>query len=335
MPVLTDEEKADLRVESFIFHAVHHGHTEPTLHDAVPIGGFEGFFVERVIDTLKGNRYVFDPSSTTLRALRGIEADPGSFVETSKELARQFHRTRDQEKHDGRFKRGILLVTGLRAGNRRFHSLIKYDHGERVIDVIERGVGAALEEVLNPLTENKKALQKSALIELEADSGKLVVIDHSKRSGITDFFRDFLGVQRALGEAEMTKAVEKSVRKTVLAHAVELPPEIASQWKQRLVDIAIQRREFDPNQYFSDLFGAHETKAMRDTWQAQLAANGIEGEVFSFDPESLPDIGLKRYKTAENINIIVPAGAHDRFGWDKLDDGSIVITIRTSSLTER
>ena len=335
MPVLSDEDKAALRVESFIFHAVHHGHAEPTLHDEVPIGRLAGFFIERVIDTLKGNRYVFDDGSTTLRALQGIEADPGAFVETSKELARQFHRTEGRERHDGRFKRGILMVTCLRAGDRRFHSLIKYDHSERVIDIIERGLGADLEEVPNPLTENKKALQKSALIELDADGGKLVVIDQSKRSGITDFFRDFLGVRRALGEDEMTKAVEKCVRRTVLAHSADLPPEITSQWKQRLTDIAARRRDFDADQCFGDLFGAHETPAMRDPWVSQLAANGIEGEAFGFDPDSLPDTGPKRYRTAENIDIVVPPGARDRFDWEKQDDGSVLITIRASSLAER
>ncbi len=335
MPVLSDAEKASLRVESFIFHTVHHGQAEPTLHDEVLIGRHAGFFVDRVIDTLNGNRYVFDAGSTTLRALRGIEADAGTFVEMSKELARQFHRTEGRERHDGRFKRGILMVAGLRAGGRRFHSLIKYDYGERVIDIIERGVGADLEEVMNPLTENKKALQKSALIELDDEGGKLVVIDHSKRSGITDFFRDFLGVKRALGEDEMTKAVEKCVRKTVLIHSADLPPEITSQWKQRLSVIAVRRRDFDADQCFGDLFGAHETQAMRDTWVSQLAANGIEGEAFGFDSASLLNTGPKRYRTAENIDIVVPAGARDRFNWHEQDDGSILITIHASALAER
>ncbi|AWN34394.1 nucleoid-associated protein [Methylobacterium radiodurans] len=335
MRVLTDEEKAALRVESFIFHAVHHGQPEPTLHDGVSIGGFAEFFIERVVETLRGNRFTFDTGSTTLRALRGIEADPATFVEASKDLARRLHRTEGHEMPDGRFKRGILMVTVLSAGPRRFHSLIKYDHGERVIDIVERGSAAVLEEVVNPLTQNRKALQKSALIELDDAGGQLVVVDHSKRSGITDFFRGFLGVRRAQAEADLTKAVERSLRKTVQTHAAELPPEIGSQWRQRLRDIAARRREFEPDQFFGDLFGANDTAALRATWRGQLAANEIDGEQFTFDPDALPDTGPTRYRTAENIDITVPAAARDRFNWERQADGSVVITIRAGALTQR
>jgi hypothetical protein len=335
MRLLTDEERAALHVESFIFHAVHYGQPEPTYYDGVSIGEFAGFFVERVVETLRGNRFVFDRGSTTLGALRGIETDPATFVEASKELARRLHRAEDHEMPDRRFKRGILMVTGLRAGTRRFHSLIKYDHGERVIDIVASGSAAVLEEVVNPLTQNRKALQKSALIELDDDGGKLVVVDHSKRAGITDFFRDFLGVRRAYAEADLTKAVEKSLRKTVQTHAADLPPEIGSQWRQRLRDVATRRGDFEPDQFFGDLFGANDTPALRATWQEQLAANEIEGEEFRFDPDALPDTGPTKYRTAENIDISVPAAARDRFSWERQRDGSVVITIRTGALTER
>ncbi|MCJ2119997.1 nucleoid-associated protein [Methylobacterium sp. J-001] len=335
MPVLTDEEKATLRVEHFIFHSVHHGKPDPTLRNRVHIGKFEPFFVARVIDTLKGNRFVFDTASPTLAALRGAEEDPTTFVEMSKELARQFHREDDQTKHDGRFKRGILMVAILRAGDRRFHSLIKFDHGGQVIDIVEEDADATLAEVLNPLTENKKALQKSALIELDADGGRLVVIDHSKRSGITDFFQEFLGAQRAKEAPELTDAVVRGVLATVRAHATELPPQVCAQWRERLTDIALRRQEFDADQVFSDLFGAGGTEAVRSTWDAQLAANDVEGEGFSFDHGSLPSTGPRKYRTAENIEITVPPGAKDTFVWDEQDDGSVIVTIRTSSLVAR
>ena len=335
MPVLSEEEKSALRVENFIFHAVHHGEVEPTLHDAVPLGPFEEFFVKRVLDTVKGNRFVFTPGSSTMTALRGIEEDPGSFVETSKRLARQFHRADDRDRHDGRFKRGILMVTSLSSGTRRFHSLIKLDHFERVLDIVDQDAGATLAEVRNPVSENKKALQKSALIELDGEGGNLVVIDHGKRSGITDFFQGFLGVARAREASELTAAVAKTVLKTVQAHAGELPPEMATQWRQRLADVAVRRLECDTDQVFADLFGAGGSEAVRATWDAQLEAHGVAGEGFLFDHAKLPAGGPKKYRTAENIEINVPPGALDTFSWDPQPDGSIVITIRTGTLTER
>jgi hypothetical protein len=184
MPVLTVAEREALRVENFIFHAVHHGRPGPTLFDEVPIGDFEAFFVGRVIDTLKGNRFTFEERSTTLEGLRTIDVDPTKFVAVSKALAIAFH------DDDGRFKPGILIVLSLVTNGRRLYSLIKYDYGDRVLGVVEQDAVAILTAVAKPLTENKKSLQKSALIELGEAGGELVVIDHSKRSGITAFLKN-------------------------------------------------------------------------------------------------------------------------------------------------
>ncbi|MGU3421198.1 hypothetical protein [Methylobacterium sp. D54C] len=328
MPLLTDAERAALRVENFIFHVVHHGEAEPVLFDSTPIGEFEPFFIGRVIETLRGNRFVFEAASATLVELRGAEAGPGAFVEASKALARQFH------KDDGRFRRGILMVTTLATGPRKLYSLIKYDH-ERVIafDVVD--AGAALRAVVTGLTESAKALQKSALIELDADGGSLVVLDRSKPTGITDFFRDFLGVRRLHGEAELTQAVTRTLVRTVRAHAEELPAEITAQVKQRLVRIAEGRPDFDADRFFGDYFGVHGTDAVRATFDRHLAGQGFDGEGFTFEATALPTDGPRKYRTKEGVNIVVPEAARDTLSIETQPDGSTLVTIRTGHVTER
>lgn len=328
MPLLTEDEKAALRVESFIFHVVHHGEAEPVLFDRTPIGEFEPFFVGRVVETLRGNRFVFEPGSTTLQELRAAEAGPEAFIEASKQLARQFH------KDDGRFRRGILMVTTLVTGPRKLFSLIKYDH-ERVIAFDHVNTGAALRAVVTGLTESTKALQKSALVELDADGGRLVVVDRSKRTGITDFFRDFLDVRRLHSEAELTSAVVRTLVKTVQEHADELPTEITSQAKQRLVRIAEGRQDFDAEQFFGDYFGVHGTEAVRSTFDRTLDRQGFDGEGFTFDQAALPTTGPRRYRTREGVNIVVPEGAQDTVSIDPQPDGSTLVSIRTGHVTER
>ncbi len=328
MPLLTDAERGDLRVESFIFHVVHHGAEEPVLFDQTPIGEFEPFFIGRVVETLRGNRFVFEDGSEALRELRTAEAGPDAFVAASKELARQFH------KDDGRFRRGILMVTTLVTGARKFYSLIKYDH-ERVVafDVVD--ANAALRAVVTGLTESPKALQKSALIELDDDGGRLVVLDRSKRTGITDFFRDFLGVRRLHGEAELTNAVTRTLVRTVRDHAADLPTEITAQVKQRLVRIADGRPDFDADQFFGDYFGVHGTEAVRTTFDRHLVGQGFDGEGFTFDRASLPNDGPRKYRTKEGVNIVVPEAARDTVSIDPQPDGSTLVTIRTGHVTER
>lgn len=331
MTALTDAERDALRVEKLIFHAVHHGGDEPTLFDEIAMAEpkHEEFFRGHVIGTLKGNRFEFAPGSPTLEVLRGVEDDPESFVDASKRLARDFHRL------DGRFKRGVLIVTSLVTGPRRLHSLIKLDYEDGMLTFAEHNAKASITDVLKPLSRSPKAIQKSALIELDGAGGNLVVIDHSQRSGITEFFQGFLGVRRKLAAPEMTKAVTRTLIRTVQNHIGELPPEITARVKPRLVEIAAKQPDFDPDRFFGDFFGAHGLPEVRGSYDRELARNGLDGEAFTFDAPSLPADGPRRFRTKEGITIHVPEGARDTFAIDPQPDGSILVTIRSTEVGER
>ena len=328
MPHLSLDDRAALEVEDFIFHVVHHGKDDPILLDSTPIGQFEEFFVGRIADTLRGNRYVFDEGSATLASLLKMRDSVGAFVEASKDLARAFH------KNDGRFLRGILIVTTLRSGTRRFVSLIKYDHEPMVaFDVVDRT--AALRAVVTGLTESPKAIQKSALVELVGDGGTLVVLDRGKRTGITDFFRDFLGVDRVHDETEMTDLIARALLRTVKENAAALPTEITANVKRRLVEVAERRGDFEADDFFVDFFGAHGSDAVRESYAQALEAVGLTGEAFTFDRAALPREVTSRYRTQEGVNIVVPPGAQGTV--DIVDDpeGGRVITIRTAHVFEK
>ena len=91
MALLSDEEISLLAIDKFIFHVVHHGGDQPVLFGETPIGDFEPFFLARVRETLRGNRFVFLDGSVTRAALKQVVDDPNRFVEVSKTLALAFH----------------------------------------------------------------------------------------------------------------------------------------------------------------------------------------------------------------------------------------------------
>jgi len=328
MPNLNKEEIRDLTITDFIFHVVHHGEPAPILLDQVPIGPFHDFFVDRVADTLKGNRYSFTPQSLTLAELTAVQTNPKKFVKASKTLAIQIH-SRDQ-----RVKRGVLIVMMLTSGARKFFSLIKYDH-ERVISFTVTDAQAILQDVVNSFTESPKSLQKSALIELSDTTGELAVIDRNMRSGISTFFEDFLGVQRTRLESDLTAEVVKAVLKTVQLHQAELPNEITTRVSPRVRTIATKRKIFDVDEFFSDFFGAEGSDAIRRTFEEQLEKRQLSGETFNYDEKSLPEDAPRRFKTAEGITLMVPELAKGTFKIEQTKDGFQTITIKTPRVVEQ
>ncbi|MBY5891714.1 nucleoid-associated protein [Rhizobium leguminosarum] len=327
MPSLTKEEIEKLEITNFIFHVVHHGAAEPILLKQVPIGEFERFFLDRISDTLAGNRYVFLPDSVTRANLAAVAGPPDQFVDVSQLLAKRLH------SEDDRIKRGVFIMIALRTGNRQLYSLIKYDH-EKVVAFDLGDAVATLRDVVNSFTESPKALQKSALIELTKDGGELAIIDRNSRVGISDFFEKFLGVKRRHTETEITSEILDSTLKTVQQHQLELPPEITSRVKPRLLEIAEKRGSFEAEEFLSDFFGAHGSVEVKATFYKELERREIAGEAFNYDLDALPAGGPRKYVTNEGIRLVIPQSALSTFSQTS-KDGWTTIIIRTRRVTEQ
>ncbi len=311
---LTAEEIAVLRIDNFIFHVVHHGEEEPILLDETPIGTFERFFLDRVKETLRGNRFEFLEGSATLISLKKATAVPDRFVDQSKVLARNFH-----SRHDKQIKAGVLIVMRLSTGSRRLYSLIKYDHEETLAYDLVNDTQGILKEIANSFTKSAEALHKSALIELSGTGGELVVIDRTVRHDITAFFKGFLNCKRKFTSTEMTKQVETIVVSTVKAHQNDLPGEITQAVRERFYECVKRRDAFDAGQFFSEYFGAHGNASVRKTFDRLVESNGIAGELFTFDRSVVRRPGPKKYKTAEGVKIEIPEQALETFSKSSSD----------------
>jgi hypothetical protein len=191
-----------------------------------------------------------------------------------------------------------------------------------------------LKAVANSFTETPEALQKSALVELNGQGGDLVVIDRSKRSGITGVFQEFLGVRRKHSDAEMTANLEKAVLSVVKAHRDELPLEITSRVKDRLLDTAERKPEFDAGAFFQSFFGPYGSEGVRASFEDQLDKAELRGESFSYDRSALPRSGQRTYRTNEGVKVTVPEGAADTISFREAADGTTEVTIRTRRVYE-
>lgn len=327
MATLTNDEIEAIKIENFIFHVVHHGEDDPILFDSAPLGTFEQFFIDRIKETLKGNKFLFKAASQVKEKLESWERDELSFVDVSKRLAIQFHRVGDK-----RMKTGVLIVIGLKSYDRKLYSLIKYD-SEKVVTFIRDGAKAVLQAVTNNFTESPKALQKSALIDLEGGEAEVVIIDRMSRTGISDFYKDFLGVERLRNPKEMTADLVKVVVRTVKAHCETLPATLTSKVSERIVEVAKARKEYEAESFIIDFFGVNATDEIRKTFESELEKLALAGEAFEYDENELPQSEDKKWQTLEGIKITMPAKAKGKLTVT-YDENETIITVRTRRLQE-
>lgn len=331
MAFITEEQNREMQIEKFIFHVVHHGEDEPILLDETPMGSFQNFFLGRVREVLKGNRFLFINESSTEREIRTVASDLDNFVEVSKNLARDFHRF-----GDSRVKPGVLIFMVIRALDEKLYSLIKYDHEEVLTYRVEDDRRAILESVTNSLTKSTKSLHKSGLIRLhDGSGGSLIVVDRKVAQDISEFFKSFLNVRRKYNSADMTKTIQNLTIRTAQDHRVDLPDEITRRIRQKAYDTICQMDAFNSVQFFDMVFGAHGTDEIRSTFNSHLEKNDLDGEIFQFDNDAVERPRKRKYKTSEGVKIEYSDSADDTVDIDRDEErGKTRITITTNKLSE-
>lgn len=334
MAILTHAQASSLKIDAFIFHVVHHGQDEPILLEETPIGTFDDFFLERVKDTLKGNRFSFVSESATRQILQEVDDHPNRFVDCSKRLARDFHSRRDK-----RIKPGVLILMRLSAQSAKFHSLIKYDHEQVLTYTLQNsaaGQKAILQQIANSFTKSPDSLHKSALVKLTKSGGDLVVVDRTVRADITEFFRGFLDVKRTYDAQQLTEQVVELAISAIKAHKNVLPPAITMRGRQLAYDAIQSRENFSEDQFFSDIFGTHGSDAIRETFDALLEKHDIAGESFKFKKDAVAAPRPRKFETEEGVSITVRESALDTYEIKppKSDEMRTTIIIKTKRLTQ-
>lgn len=314
-----------IKIKRFIFHVVHHGADEPILLDETPLGKHERFFAERIMETIEGNRFLFNQGSLVQEKLSEISKNENKFVSLSKEIAIHFHSFENDN-----IKPGVVIIMKIEIESKLYFSIIKYDHEEVIAYKLDTdNKKAILEDVANSFTKSKDSLHKSALIELTNLSGNVLIIDKKVREDISKFFKGFLNIKRQFSNAELTKRIQDITIDVVKKNRDNLPPDFTANIKQRVFEASQGDENYSFQSYYDKIFGLIGDDKLKKSLIRELKKNDLDGEVFAFDKEALKKPGKRKIKTKEGIKIQYDDSSKDRITFYDELDGTKRIEIKT------
>jgi hypothetical protein len=316
-----------LTINRFVFHVVHDG-AAPQLLEEVPVGSYEDFFVDLVVDSTRGSKFYFNDNSQTQELIASILDDENQFQQVSRQLATNFHAAAS-----GSVSAGIFFFMHLKSDSNNYFAMIKYDNQPVLHYSISDAHSVSLDELTNTITRDRRALQKSALICLDNDEFQVLARDRQSSGGdIANFFKGFLNVCRAQDEKTLSRALHQAVVSTVNNHAAELPVDISREASDRFAR-SIEEGARNSDALYKSLFGDECDVSIRDTFDEQLRRRGIEDVPFDLDDESLRK-QRRRYKTSGGITLQMPPDTQDFFEIRDCEDGSVEIVIRSQRVWE-
>ncbi|QHG66417.1 nucleoid-associated protein [Pseudomonas putida] len=217
MSFFSDEEIGSLKITRMILHVVGTKNFEAQPERALEE---EAFFISKIVDMAAAPIFMFKAVSTTRHEIEAIASGATPFVDGAQSLAASFNRA-----HVGGSADGVLLMFELsvKDPNVKIYSLIKYDY-KLALEQNDGAPGNKLRRIVNALVDEKKAIQKTALIRVaNAVADKSVSATDRTKHGVdlADYFTDFLAVAREVSDTELseiTRKVLKAALQTCIEH---------------------------------------------------------------------------------------------------------------------
>ncbi|MCX5579455.1 nucleoid-associated protein [Kaistia terrae] len=341
--MLDDAVLERLRFQRMIFHVVGPKDDDLDLMDEIDATGFESFFLQRVRETNIGNRFDFIGEEQGIKpTLNAMISRPNDFVSLSKQLAESFH---NQHRNVASSK-GAFIIASVTGATYPIFALIKFDDMQvlrfRQEKTPEGRIRAVVSEIGNTFVEDKKAMQKSALIALSDDGGSIAVYDRTNRKDIGQYFKTFLGVKRLYTPTEATTRFKKALEAAFRDSKEFASDETKRSWRQRLRTESEARTSIDPETdlegFGTGVFGSlWQDQRFRSSLDRHLQAQRVSGEVIELDITQIPAPRTRRIKTLEDVLIIYPRSLDDAVNIVDVQrgaDGSATITIRTQRILD-
>jgi hypothetical protein len=345
MGLLDQDVLNGITIQRMIFHVVGPTDEDFQLMDEIDAAGFEDFFLERIRETNVGNRFVFIGAESGVRpSLRTVSEDGDLFVQRTKELTEVFQ---NGHKAAPLSSRGAFIIAQLAGLDTAAFALIKFDD-QKVLRFQQTtksdgGVRAKVTSVNNTFVDDRKAMQKSALIVLTPDGGDLAVYDRANKVNVTEYFKTFLGVKRLWTPTDATERLVQALAASVEVHKATMPEDVRRNWRKNLHTVSLVRETIEPgddlNVFGSQVFGAFWQDAdFRKQVDRSLHLKRISGEVIEIDKQRIKPPPMRRLKTRENVMIIYPRQLDDAgqavVKVDREPDGSATITIKTQGILD-
>ena len=341
--VLTEAEKESFKIEKFIFHIIIQQDPVPIYLDEVVLSeSQELFFKKRFSDISQGTQYVFkekDKSELFQDCTRLIDDPQKNFVDISKKITASFKGHHNKNTNDGVFITALVSV----GEERKLIFLIKLDHRTVYQYKINRN-RALLEEIKNTFVEDKKAIQKAALVDItDYYIWDVLATDRTaanSETGIREYFANFLTVTERETPSKLTENAVKFVNRWAIAHREDIDPaQEVSSYKSRAINYLLTTNKFDSDEFIKTVIMDEDVErrlSLASSLKSYLDEQGLSGQTFVPTKGSLTKTKKKHIRqTAEGIkfewegdplesNLTIPS--------EKSKDGYYHILIKTSDI---
>lgn len=298
-------------VERIIFHIIGPDLKAPTILTEVEDPSTHSeFFIARLIETSQGSNYNFTPASGVKSQIKQALNSHHAFVDCSQILAERFQSLYESDK---RLIPGVLMLLQIKSNEEKYAAIIKYDDikviSYKTQPTDDGKTKPILDYIINTFVQDRKALQKSALIKINGDFGNLICIDRSGRHGdITEKFKSFLDVSRKFTHEALTDRLLNALIDTAKANKDIIPKAIISSLKTAAKEAISSIKKFDPKNpstLLIALFGdLHTNEKILTKFTKELKKQKISNEVIKIPKNHYPKSPKKIRETYEGIKII-------------------------------
>jgi len=308
--VLTQKEKDSFEIEKFIFHIIVQESIVPIFLDEITLDADQvDFFKKRFTEVSEGIQHIFkDSANSNFYSLcASLLEDPDkSFLDVSKKLTTSFKDHHKKNMTDGVFITALVKVEG----ERKLIFLLKLDH-RKVYEYLISGNKALLHEIKQTFVEDRKAIQKSALVDISDHySWDVLATDRTAtgRTAIREYFADFLTVVEKETPSKLTQMALSSVFNWAVTNKKLLDPkqEISS-YKARALAYLVGTPKFKTKS-FIDAIVEDSNESRGDSLKLLLKSHldevGLSGQSFKPAPGSLSGVAKRNVReTAEGVKI--------------------------------
>ncbi|GEP97669.1 nucleoid-associated protein [Chitinophaga cymbidii] len=342
---LSDSEKESFHIEKFIFHIIFaHEHVPTYLEEVSLTSEQEEFFKKRFGEISEGTQFVFKDKENSIlyKNCKAIHDDPdANFIAMSKLITSLFRQHHKKTANDGVFITALVSMKNAQ----KLVFLLKLDH--RIVYQYKTTRNRALlEEIKNTFIEDKKAIQKAALVDI-SDHYKWDVLakDRSAVSmpkPITDYFYNFLEVIERETPGRLTELAVKFTNSWAVQSNAELDPnQDPASYKSRAINYLMAADKFKTTDFINAVINSDDPdderrERLRKSFRDFLGEKGLSGQTFVPFKDSLTTARKKNVRlTAEGIKIEWmgdPAESNLTISPQKDKDGFFNITIKTTKI---
>ena len=302
--VLSIADKEAIKIEKLIFHIILTNDINPVFLEEVKITNEQQkFFRDRLADASQGRQFIFTEDNPPIKVLAEeiVNASDENFLRISKDITSRFRTTHTSNMNDGVF---IISIASIRT--RKLLFLIKLDH-KKVYEYKLKDNKALLEEVKNTFSEDKTAIQKVALIDINPNVvWDVLVFDRSCPSGITKFFGSFLSVIPRETEADLTRKAQSCARRWASMNKFQGVNEPSS-YKNKARSYLTFVDTFNSEQYIEAVIQDSDNEKqryLRESLRKFMIEDGLYGQTFIPKKDILTKKECKNIRqTAEGVKI--------------------------------